>query len=341
MTPSTTSTTRCRLSSLLAACLALAACHPQRAVSNRPGAAAIAATKAHAAAAAGDLDRADGTAKPSASAAEAPRELELAPETTTQASIVGQGDGCTWVQSTGRIVAGDQYTREQARAAAIAEAQKAALRLFGVEVKSRTLDFQQEGFHDDSQLLESVLQTTRQGRIVDEKVKDLGYQSIGDCRDCRYEVDYKACIVQAKDSDSDFHVEVSLSQNHFIDGDQGSITVTATKDCYVYLYDVDTAGNASIIVPNERVPEVHLKAGDTFTYPDDEMKKSGIELVAQLPQDRNVSAEIIRAVASTTPLPASFQDVSSGGYEGLLRRLYKSPYVWEDDAEDFVIYPRK
>lgn len=264
---------------------------------------------------------------------------EVAPEPVAKARIVKKGEGCTWVESVGRVVVGENETRHQASAAARDEARKSAMQdLLGVQVKSKLLDFQQEGFRSDAQLTESVLQTTRNGLILDENIISEGYQDVADCKGCRYEAKMQICVAQAAQPDKDFSVQLKLNRTRLIAGDEAKIQITATKDCYLYLYDVWGDWQTALIAPNERVAEVKLKAGDTFVYPDDELRRSGIKLVAELPEGRRVSAETIRVIASRTPLPRNVNDPAFGGYLGILRRLHGSKLDWSDDAEAFTIY---
>lgn len=270
------------------------------------------------------------------------QKLALAPEMAEKkAKVLKKGDGCTWVESTGRVVVGENDTRHQARAAAQEEARKQAMQdLLGVEVKSRLLDFQQEGFKSDASLTESVLQTTRSGRILDERVASEGFLSSEDCKDCRYQVVLQSCIAEASARDKDFRVELGLSRQRFVAGDDARISITATRDCYLYLYNVSTDGQTALIVPNDSIPEIKLRAGETYTYPDDELRRSGLKLVAELPEGRDVSAETIRVIASRAPLPRKLGDPAFGGYLGILRRLHGSAYDWSDDAQAFTIYKR-
>lgn len=283
-----------------------------------------------------------GVQRRAAQAAAQPEKLETAPEPLEhKAKILKKTAACTWVESVGRVVIGENDTRHQARAAAQDEARKNAMQdLLGVEVKSRLLDFQQEGFKDDVNLIESVLQTTRSGRILEESVVSEGFKNVGDCRDCRYELVLHSCIAEAQARDKDFRVELGLSRSRFIHGDEARLSVTATRDCYLYLYDVSTDGQTALIAPNDSMPEIKLKAGQTFDYPDEELRRSGLKLVAELPQGREVSAETIRVIASRAPLPRQLGDPAFGGYLGILRRLHGSRYDWSDDAAAFTIYKR-
>jgi hypothetical protein len=281
----------------------------------------------------------------------------LAPETegpqhgeaeARRGKILGKDpEGCTWVEGEATVVVGDQDTTAQARAAAVEQARAAAVQDFlGVDVNAKFMDFQQEGLRHDAHLIESILQTTRNGRIIKEKLGDQGFKDAPDCPACRYHVSLQACVLpQESDRDKDFHVELQLSRVKFVQGDEAKITITATRDCSVYLYDVyDLASDnkTALVVPNDKIPSKTLKAGETWVYPDEEAKRAGVQaLVAELPRkDDKVSAETILVVAAKTPLPAAVYDPTDGGYLGVFRRLHHSKTQWAEDAAAYTIYNR-
>jgi hypothetical protein len=254
-------------------------------------------------------------------------------------------DGCTWIAGEATVSVGEQDTRHQARAAAIEQARAAAVQDFlGVDVRSRLLDFQQEGLRRDAHLTESILQTTRNGRVLKEQILSEGYRDAPDCPGCRYAVALKDCVVpRLAESDKNFRVELGLSRTRFVAGDAALISVTATRDCTVYLYDVYDLGataKTSLVVPNAALASKTLRAGESWTYPDDDAHKAGIkDLEAELPDPADdVSAETIRVVASKAPLPPSVYDPTIGGWFGVMQRLNREKVEWTDDAEAFTVY---
>lgn len=252
--------------------------------------------------------------------------------------------GCTWVRSTATVPVGGHESRDQARARAIEGALDSALRdLLGVEVSQRSLDFQQESLRGQTTLIESVLRTTRRGCIVSQRLEVDEYRDLGDCRDCGYHVDLQACIKERPaDWDKDFVVELGLSRDRFAEGDAATISVTARRDAYVYLYDVQMNSETSVIAPNEMFPEVKVKAGQTWAYPDEAAAGRGVRLVAQMPAGNlPVSAETVRVIATKTPLPAKVYDPSQGGYLGVVQRLNAAGLEWAEDAAAFTISPAR
>jgi predicted small lipoprotein YifL len=339
----------------LAGCGGRAATKPEKA----PAADRIAAVQRRASAASDDLDREAGfevakktdAPKPLAAPtgtmvpqADGPRHGEAE---ARRGRILGKDpEGCTWVEGEATVVVGDQDTTAQARAAAIEQARAAAVQDFlGVDVNAKFMDFQQEGLRRESHLVESILQTTRNGRIIKEKIGTQGYKDAPDCPTCRYHLELQACVLPLdSDRDKDFHVDLQLSRVRFVQGDEAKLTITATRDCSVYLYDIyDLArdNKTALVVPNEAVPSKVLKAGQTWEYPDEDAKKAGVRLVAELPSKGDtISAETIRVVATKTPLPASVYDPKDGGYLGVLQRLHHSKQQWAEDAAAYTISDR-
>ncbi len=332
----------------LLAVLALSACGGGAAVRVETDAAAVAAVKDRSAKAHGEPEaRSGGTAVKSESGTsreDAPVKNELVDR---KAKVLGvDPEGCTWLEGGATVSVGAQDTRHQARAAAIEQARAAAVQDFlGVEVKSKFMDFQQEGLRKESRLTEGILQTTRNGRIVKEQVLEEGYRDAPDCPSCLYRVKLKACAVpRDAQGDADFHVELGVSNQRFLHGEEARISVTATRDCWIYLYNVYDLGSAdqtALVVPNELYAEKRLKAGETWEYPDEAAKKSGVRLVAELPQAGDqVSAETIRVIAAKAALPKSVYSPADGGWLGVLRRLNRSKVEWAEDAEAYTIYKK-
>jgi hypothetical protein len=255
---------------------------------------------------------------------------------------------------------GEQDTKHQARAQAISEARvKAMERLLGVHVQHHFLDFQQESSLKGEVLLtEHLLRVTQLGRILKEDILSAGPVDLKGCTACLYEAQIKACILPLQDrNDKDFRVYLSLNQSRFYDGDEAQITVAATRDAYVYVYNVDTEWNASLIFPNDYAPDNRVLAGGTFSYPNEALRGKGIRSVARLSPGLKVSAEMIRVVATKVPLPNSLVEPSgptsternphisselhgSGSFLKLMHKLQSVDLEWVEDAQAFTIQAR-
>ena len=262
------------------------------------------------------------------------------PEVPRARQIGKDPSGCVWVESEADVSVGENDGPHQVRAMAITKARQSAMQDFlGVEVKSRFLDFQQETLRGQENLTESMLQTTRLGRILDEKVSSYRYVDLPGCPHCRFHLVLRTCLMPVPDyADKDFQVELSISpRTSFVEGDAARLVLTANRDCFVYLYNVGMKGETALVVPNEMVAEARLKAGESWEYPDESVRKRGVRLVAQLPEGSEVSQETIRVIASRTPVPAKLRDPMDGGFLGILRRMNATRIDWSEDAAAFTI----
>ena len=215
-------------------------------------------------------------------------------------------DGCTWVAATGSVRFGDQDTKHQAFAQAIAEARRKAVdTLLGVRIDHSFMDFQSENsLRGEFALTENLLRVTQLGRAIKENVLRLGPVDDPDCVACRIEAQIQTCLVPEKERrDNDFQVHVRLNRSSYQDGDEVIITVTSTRDSYLYIYNVDMDFRAALIAPNKYVPSVRVKAGEAWVYPSDDLRAKGLRATAYLLPGSSVSAETIRVVASKAALP--------------------------------------
>lgn len=268
--------------------------------------------------------------------------------------------GCTWVESKATVSFGEHDTKHQAHAQAVSEARAKALhRVLGVSVQQRFIDFQQESsLKGEVSLTERLLRVTQPGRILRERTIGSGPQDVPGCMGCRYGAHIRACILPERESgDKEFSVNLSLKRTTFVDGDEAPIEVTSTRDAYLYLYSVDMDWNAVLIFPNDYVQDNHVKAAQTLLYPSEEIKRRGIKVVARLPVGATVSAEMIRVIASKTPLPKSIVYATErehggknllgsseihgqGSFLNLMRELNRTDNEWVEDAQAFTVHKR-
>ena len=259
------------------------------------------------------------------------------------AEILGQdADGCTWVESRALVPFGDHDTKHQARAQAVSDARvKAMQRLLGVRLQHSFIDFQQENsLKGEIALTDHLLRVTQLGRVLKEEILWAGPTDVTGCSGCRFEAHIRACIVPLRDmTDRDFAVQLSLNRPRFRDGDEAIMAVTSTRDAYVYLFNVDTNWNATLIFPNTYVTDNRIAAGRSFLYPDEGLRAKGVRSVARLPSTSTISAEMIRVIAAKTPLPKSVLATGPQGssFLGLMRRLTSAELEWVEDAQAFTI----
>ena len=250
--------------------------------------------------------------------------------------------GCTWVNATGIADVTNSMSPAQARALAISDARRISLKkILGVEIRSRDLVFQQSGLKNHDTLIQSLVQTMRQGRILNEKVGQNGYVASASCPYCQYQAAVSDCVKPlTQKSDQNFWVRVSLTKQHLTNNESDQIQVSASTDCSIYLYDQSLDGSISLIAPNDYVSKLHAGPNHTLLYPDPKnADEDGLELIAQIPSGQKMSAETISAIASKQPLPEIIYKIrKKDDYFSLLKRLNASPYDWTDDAQPYFIY---
>jgi hypothetical protein len=268
-------------------------------------------------------------------------------DTLAEAKILDiDPDGCTWVAATGSVRFGEQDTKHQAFAQAIAEARRKAIdTLLGVRIDHRFMDFQGENtLRGEFVLTEKLLRATQLGRAVKENVLYVSPVDEPGCVACRVEARIQTCLVPEKErGDKDFHVHLQLNRSNYQNGDEVIITATSTRDSYLYLYNVDLDFRAALIAPNRYVPSVRVKAGETWVYPSDDLRTKGLRATAQLLPGSSVSAETIRLLASKAALPNSLVSLTSQretiqpSFFEFLRALMATDVEWVEDVQAFTI----
>ena len=255
-------------------------------------------------------------------------------------------DGCTWVAATGSVRFGDQDTKHQAFAQAIAEARRIAVdTLLGVRIDHSFMDFQSENsLRGEFVLTENILRVTQLGRAIKENVLRLGPVDDPGCVACRIEAQIQTCMVPERERrDNDFQVHVRLNRSSYQDGDEVIITVTSTRDSYLYIYNVDMDFRAALIAPNKHVQSIRLKAGEAWVYPSDDLRTKGLRATAHLLPGTSVSAETIRVVASKAALPNSLvsptyqREITPPTFLEFLRALLAMDVEWVEDVQAFTI----
>lgn len=264
------------------------------------------------------------------------RPISVTGEKEEEAIVLPEkGSNCTWVESPGTADFTERETKQQVRAKAIVSArQKAISAVLKNDSPAEFSEFGQDAFKD-SKLTDNVLLLTRSGRIMDEKIKEEGIIDTPQCKACKYRVVTQSCIAPPhKNFDKGFQVQLSINRTQFIEGDEAQAIINSTRDSYIYVFSVDLNLNPILVFPNDAVKDNLVRANESFSYPNDAHKKLGIHLVAELPQDAEVSAETLRVIAVPESLKES--DIK-GTYMQIIERINESETDWVEDAQSFTI----
>lgn len=154
-------------------------------------------------------------------------------------------------------------------------------------------------------------------QMLEEKQQPCGQGDAADSTMC-YWVRLKAEVVEeAAGLDPHFRIAAVLNQSFFKDGDAMQITMTATDDCYVYIFDLLENGQVMRLLPNQYSRRNCLKADEPLTFPGDRDAGKGIRLVAHGLENRPVTQEAFYFLAVKQPLERSATDKIQ---EGLFQR---------------------
>jgi len=290
---------------------------------------------------------------PQADAKTTPKSDAAASEPEVKILEADPAKGCTWIDSKASVDFSETEAKNQAEARAVSKALVQAMHKFlGQELTHNFVDYQQEGLKNQVSLTESLLRVTQPGMELARQVLFAGPEDLPGCAACRYGARLRTCIAPRKSSaDKGFRAELKLNRTRYVSGDPAEVQVTVNRDAYIYIYDIDLQANSSVIFPNEYLPDNRIRAGETFIFPSEEhRRKTGIKFTAELPEGADVSAEVIRVVASKEPLPKSVlegrtargqaqtETHGAGSFLKFMQRLNASGLDWAEDVQAFTIF---
>lgn len=267
--------------------------------------------------------------------------------------------GCRWVQSSATVNIGHRDTRYQARADAINLAREQALAAVeGVTVYLSDLSYQQHGsLQGRVALVDSLLRVTQSGRALKEVLLEEGAQEIAGCPGCRYGVTLKLCVVsRPPDADPGFRVKLELAQRKLREKENTRLSVTATRDAYIYIYSVGMDWRACRLYPSAGGAAPLVPAGTVLRIPTATDEAQGRMLSAQLPPGKDLSAETVRVIAACHPLPGwivgekaegaapsarASQDCTETDFLTLIRSLNSIGIDWVDDVRAYTVESSK
>ena len=148
----------------------------------------------------------------------------------------------------------------------------------------------------------------------------------------------RACI--PSNAGASFSVKIWTDRRRYRVGEDVRIHLKADRDCYAYIFDVQTSGATRLIFPNRYYPDGAIQAGREYTLPE-----SGLYAVkASGPE----GWEGLRALATVRPLDTgaapvgAFKRLDSEAREALLKRVGEqlprlAPKDWAEGAWVFYI----
>ena len=135
--------------------------------------------------------------------------------------------------------------------------------------------------------------------------------------------------------DFSFKMKASLNKRIFREGDPVRITVTATQDCYLYIFLITEQNGVYIIYPNQFKKDHKLKKQIAHTYPSEADSVKGLSLKAGLLPGYERAKEALQILATKRPINFS-PDLLKEGVE-LISFNQKSAQIHQLMAEVMTI----
>ena len=258
-----------------------------------------------------------------------------------------------WVEVVAHVTASDDEAPTAARARAIARARQAAVEFSaGVRVRSSLLSFDQIRGADASSLVQALLTTRADALVVDEQL--VAARRVQVSGGYRVRVVLRARILdRSQASDPDFYTELALGRTRFLDGEELSLAVRASRDARIYVVAI-TEDGAALLLPNAQLPDTRVAAGQWLRFPGRDLSERGVRLIARVPEGRDAASEALLVVALrgerslTRFAPASrtaFHAVDANGAGELLADLLAPlielpPDAWTFDQAVYEVLAR-
>jgi len=172
-----------------------------------------------------------------------------------------------------------------------------------VEVSSLLTDLMGEtdGVAIETTVWSGFFRTTVSGVITDEKiVRDT---TVFEGSGYRKEITLKAYVEPVKGQrDPGFYVDVGLENSMLKKGDELAFSVSPSKDCYLYVFNLMADQNIMLMFPNDYMKENFVSAGETIQIPALEIRNYVKFRVALMPGE-NLTAESVYIVCSREEVP--------------------------------------
>lgn len=164
-----------------------------------------------------------------------------------------------------------------------------------------------------------IVRLTGNGTVIPSKPLDVpffGASSPGEAEDkwTQPEAQTGIDLIDHDHQSGDLKVQLNTvnEQRHFVDDEELKIELTANEDCYVSLFSVDSAGDVTLLVPNQWHPRgLPVKANRKTQFPTAAMNFS---FFAQPPHGKT----LLKAIATTKPLPLAGAELSRFQREPLI-----------------------
>jgi hypothetical protein len=204
-----------------------------------------------------------------------------------------------WHNGEGLVVMAN-ITPEGARADALALARNDALEQAGIEIRGTTARHIIETTGADTyDQFARFTRTVTRGVITSEEILFDDQVKIGDV--WHYKVALRAEVtMQVGEPDPSFQVELTLNLEVYHHNETMTMTLSATHDCYITIFNLTPDDSIRVVVPNRYYSQTHLTGGDTLLIPPTD---AGWELPVWKSTDAESEPGAILVVATRDDIP--------------------------------------
>ena len=222
------------------------------------------------------------------------------------------GDGWYEVMGTSSL---ENLTLEQATRKAQDNACREAIEHFsGVQVSSSSSYVMGESERMDIDKYSQIINSVSAGIIL-EKIP-ISENLVDGSFDI--EVKLKVKVGQQKGKhDPKFKLRSSLDREYYKHGEEMTISVTPSIDCYLNILNFSSNDSVYILFPNTLLENNFVKGGETFLLPSQEHRKRGIRFRVGLLPGKEEDLEMIKILATKENIPfTALSSISTiGTYE--------------------------
>lgn len=167
-----------------------------------------------------------------------------------------------------------------------------------------------------------------------KRTKDVKWEPITDYRRTPdssplplYRVRLKALVAVDAHRDDGFQLRLTLNRKSYQDGDEMTLSVSAGKDCRIFLFNILEDEKVTVLLPNRFKMDTVVKGGKIYRFPDQEKMGSSRKMKVSVPEGKKRTRESILAIAvidDINLIGSDFEEAAFAVYPkgtGLFHRL--------------------
>ena len=222
------------------------------------------------------------------------------------------GDGWYEVMGTSSL---ENQTLEQARRKAEDIACREAIEHFsGVQVSSSSSYVLGESERMDVDKYSQIINSVSAGSILEKM--PISQKLVDGSFDIEVKIKVKVGQQKGK-ADPKFKLKSSLDRENYKHGEERTISVTPSMDCYLNILNFSSNDSVYILFPNTLLKNNFIRSGQTFLLPSEENRERGIRFRVGLLPGKEEDLEMIKILATKENIPfTALSSISTiGTYE--------------------------